>query len=329
MRNKRNDVVTPDFRETVENLNPHLLRLDTLRTLQVNLGNKCNQTCVHCHVQAGPAGTKIMSRQTMTRIIDFLENHRGLIVDMTGGCPELNPDFKFFIEKICDLTSHLTARTNLTVFFEQGLDWVPQWYSKHKVALIASLPCYTESNVDKQRGSGVFEKSIAALKKLNKLGYGVDEQFELDLVYNPGGNFLPSPQEKLEADYRKQLSENHGVKFSKLFTITNAPIGRFRQYLESNGQLEQYLQLLAENFNPQAAEHIMCRNLISVDYRGILYNCDFNQALDLPIINDNRDVLTIEQLGDYLSAGFNIITAEHCFCCTAGAGSSCTGSLVS
>lgn len=194
--------------------------------------------------------------------------------------------------------------------------------------MIASLPCYTEENVNKQRGNGVFGKSIAALKMLNELGYGVDGQLELNLVYNPGGDFLPGPQEQLEADYKRELKEKYGLWFNKLFTMTNAPVGRFKQCLEADGRLEQYLQLLVENFNPDAAENIMCRNLVSVDYNGLVYNCDFNQALDLPIIYAAGASLKIEQLEDILSRGLEIITDEHCFCCTAGAGSSCTGSLV-
>ncbi len=321
--------MTSDFREMVESANPQILRLSKLQTLQVNLGNRCNQNCLHCHVQAGPRGQKIMSREVMLKVIDFLRKHSGLVVDITGGCPELNPDFRFFIDNTHELASRLIVRTNLTVFFEPGLDWVPAWYSEHKVVVAASLPCYTKQNVDNQRGRGVFKKSIAALKMLNELGYGSGGQLELNLVYNPGGDFLPAPQEQLEADYKKQLGGEYGVRFNNLFTITNAPIGRFRQYLESNGQLEQYQKLLMEKFNPDAAKNIMCRSLISIDYRGLLYNCDFNQALGLPVIDTTGQAVSVEQLEEVLSEDIEIITGEHCFCCTAGAGSSCTGSLVS
>ena len=311
-----------------ESISPQILRFDKLQTLQVNLGNRCNQSCAHCHVQAGPNGKKIMPKQVMFKIIDFLQKHPELVIDITGGCPELNPDFKFFLENICDLASTVMVRTNLTVFFEPGFEWVPKWYSDHKVVLIASLPCYTKQNVDKQRGSGVFEKSIAALKMLNQLGYGCNGQLQLNLIYNPGGDFLPGPQEQIEADYKKELDQKYSIKFNKLFTITNAPIGRFRQYLQANGQLEQYQRLLVEKFNPDSAKNIMCRTLVSVDYRGVLYNCDFNQALGLPIIDSTGNVATIDKLQSVLSEGLDIITDEHCFCCTAGAGSSCTGSLV-
>ena len=264
----------------------------------------------------------------MEKIISFLQNHPGLCVDLTGGCPELNPDFKFFVENIHEFASPLMVRTNLTVFFEPGLEWIPRWYQEHKVVVISSLPCYTPVNVDKQRGEGVFEKSVKALKLLNNLSYGSDKGPKLNLVYNPGGDFLPGPQEQLEADYKRELNNKYGVMFNNLFTIINAPIGRFRQHLEANGRLKQYLQMLAENFNTKAAENIMCRNLVSIDYRGMLYNCDFNQALGLPIIDATGNNLSIEQLDDILAEGIEIITGEHCFCCTAGAGSSCTGSLI-
>jgi len=317
-----------DFENTIANIDRQLLQFKELQTLQVNLGNRCNLSCAHCHVQAGPDGQKIMSREVMNDIIVFLQKHEGLIADVTGGCPELNPEFKFFIDSICEFASRVIVRTNLTVFFEPGLDWIAQWYSRRGVTLIASLPSYIKEIVDKQRGEGVFEKSIAALKMLNELGYGRQERLELNLVYNPGAEFLPGPQEQLEADYKRELDEKYGIRFNKLFCITNAPIGRFKQYLKAKGCLERYLQLLVDNFNPDVAGNIMCRSLISVDYRGILYNCDFNQALGLAITDTNGIAATIEQLGDILSGDIEIITAEHCFCCTAGMGSSCTGSLV-
>jgi radical SAM/Cys-rich protein len=196
------------------------------------------------------------------------------------------------------------------------------------VVLIASLPCYTEQNVYKQRGRGVFEKSLTALRTLNGLGYGTNEELELNLVYNPGNGFLPGPQEKLEADYKRELKAKFGISFNRLMAITNAPIGRFRQYLEANGQLQQYLEMLVEKFNAGATDSIMCRSLVSVDYKGVLYNCDFNQALGLPIIDSTGTPVTIERLDEAIANGLEIITGEHCFCCTAGAGSSCTGTLV-
>ncbi len=317
-----------DFRERIKKIDPKLVNVETIKTLQANLGNRCNQKCAHCHVQAGPDGKKIMSKKVMTKIFDFLKKHKGTIVDITGGCPELNPDFKFFMENVSDLASKIMVRTNLTVFLEPGMDWIPKWYAQHKIILVASLPCYTGENVDQQRGKGVFEKSIKALKILNSLGYGKKDDLQINLVYNPVADFLPAGQQQLQDDYKTHLSQKYGVCFNNLFTITNAPIGRFRQYLKANGQLKQYQQLLIENFNPEAAKNIMCRNLVSVDYRGLIYNCDFNQALGLDIFNNEGKNITIENTDDILAENLEIITGDHCFCCTAGTGSSCTGSLV-
>ncbi len=317
-----------DFRRELENIDPRLLSLDRLETLQVNLGNMCNQRCAHCHVQAGPDGKKIMSKDVMEQIIDFLRNRPHLSVDVTGGCPELNPDFKFFIAGAGEAASNLMVRTNVTVFFEPDMDWVPKWYSEKRVTLMVSLPCYTAENVDDQRGPGAFKKSIAALKMLNKLGYGMNDQLQINLVYNPGGGFLPGRQDKLESDYKKELYDNYGIHFNNLLTITNAPIGRFKRFLEANGQLEQYQRLLLENFNSEAAQNIMCRKLVSVGHDGMVYNCDFNQALGLSVTDTSGRPVSIESLPKALAEGIELITGDHCFCCTAGAGSSCTGSLV-
>lgn len=316
-----------NFTEAINNTDDNLLRLKKLQTLQVNLGNRCNLQCKHCHVQAGPNGKNIMSKEVMNQIIAFVRTHGELAVDMTGGCPELNPDFKYFIDSIYRHAEKTMIRTNLSVFFEPGLDWVPQWYADHKIVVIASLPCYTKENVNGQRGNGVFDKSIEAIKILNALGYGKETDLEFNLVYNPGGEFLPGDQQQLKADYKQHLLDDFGVTFDKLFTITNAPIGRFRQYLDANGILDSYLKLLEDNFNPASVENIMCRSLVSIDYRGIVYNCDFNQALDLPLIDIVGKIVTIENLDHVLADGIDIITDRHCFCCTAGAGSSCTGSL--
>jgi radical SAM/Cys-rich protein len=316
-----------DFSTTIAQANLGLLKLDELKILQTNLGNMCNQSCAHCHVQGGPGGKKIMPKSVMRKIIEFLKTHTDLMVDITGGCPELNPNFRFFVESISQLGSPMMVRTNLTVFFEEGLEWVPTWYRDNNVVLIASLPCHTAENVDTQRGKGVFEKSIKAIKLLNGLGYGRNGKLDLHLVYNPGGDWLPGSQAQLEADYKKHLSAEYGVTFNRLFVMTNAPIGRFKKYLESNGTVQRYLHLLADNFNPAAAAKIMCRNLISVDYQGIIYNCDFNQALGLTIIDSTGNTATIDNLENILTGDLGIITGPHCFCCTAGAGSSCTGAL--
>ncbi len=317
-----------DFTDAVKQTTSNVLSLDKLKTLQINLGNLCNQRCLHCHFEAGLDGNKIMSQKVMHDIIVFVNQYPIETIDLTGGCPELNPNFKFLIEKIRPLCARVMVRTNLTVLFEKGLEWLPAWYRDNKVVLVGSLPCYTQENVDKQRGSNVFKKSIRAIQMLNSVGYGSDSNLELNLVYNPGGDFLPGSQQQLETDYKRNLFDNFGIRFNHLFTIVNAPIGRFRKYLEANGTLEKYMELLYSNFNPEAVERIMCRTLISVDYRGILYNCDFNQALEMPVRDKWGRPVSISDIDDILTGGTQIITGPHCYCCTAGAGSSCTGETV-
>lgn len=316
-----------DFKDRINRTNKDLLKINKLSTLQVNLGNMCNQSCAHCHVAAGPGGKQMMGIDVMGRIINFLSHHQGLIIDITGGCPELNPDYLYFLEGVRSEVLQMMVRTNLTVFEDPGLEWCSKWYSAHGVTVIGSLPCYTKENVDKQRGEGVFRKSIRGIRLLNELGYGVDDRLQLNLVYNPGEDFLPGPQEQLEADYKRELDSRYGVRFNSLYTITNAPIGRFKKFLESNGKLQEYIQLLSEHFNPDVAEKIMCRNLLSVDYLGRLYNCDFNQALGIGLRNFQGKELTIDDLEQMLDGDIQIATGEHCFCCTAGAGSSCMGTL--
>lgn len=315
-----------DIKERIRGLDPNFLCSRKIETLQVNLGNMCNQHCTHCHVSASSAGSKIMSKEVIREVVDFLKNQEGLVLDITGGSPELHPNFRFFIEKTRKLTPRLIVRTNLTVFFEKGMDWIPNWYRDHRVVLIASLPCYTRENVDKQRGKGVFEKSVKALRKLNELGYG--ECLELNLVHNPGGDFLPAHQRELETEYRRQLLKNHGVIFDNLFTLTNAPLGRFKDYLRANGRFDLYIRLLAENFNPDTASNIMCQILISVDWQGTLYNCDFNLAAGLPIRDTAGKTLEIDRVQEAISGRYETVLAEHCYSCTAGLGSSCTGILM-
>ncbi len=315
-----------DFRDRLQSVAPEFLCFDRLATLQVNLGNVCNQSCQHGHIGGSPAGDRVMRRGVMEGIINFLGGQQGITLDITGGCPELHPDFRFFVEEARRLTPRLMVRTNLTVLLEEGKGWIPQWYRDNGVVVIASMPCYTKENVDRQRGEGVFQKSIAALRRLNRLGYG--DSLELDLVYNPGGDFLPGSQRELEMDYKRELSQGYGVKFHSLFTLTNTPLGRFRRSLEAGDRLEQYTRLLADSFNPDAARSIMCRTLISVDWQGILYNCDFNLAAGLPITDGSGEALGIDDIRDAVQGGREIVMAEHCYSCTAGAGSSCTGVLV-
>jgi radical SAM/Cys-rich protein len=317
--------MTQTFSDRLKNVNPEFLAFDFLRTLQVNLGDLCTMACAHCHVSASPAGKKNMARGVAEKIVAVLRQNPGITLDMTGGCPEINPQFRYLVEATDPLSLSRIVRSNLTVVTEPGMEWLADFYRQHRLTVFGSLPCYSAENVEKQRGAGVFDKSIAALKKLNSLGYGTE--LELNLVYNPGGPFLPGPQRDLEAAYRKELSENFGILFSNLYTITNAPIGRFRDYLEKKGAYEKYLTLLADRFNPEIAGAIMCRTMVSVDWQGHLYNCDFNQVLGLPVRGRDGRALTIEDPAEAARTGTRLELGQHCYCCTAGEGSSCTGSL--
>lgn len=313
------------FKERLKKINPVYIKFDTLQTLQVNLGNLCNLSCTHCHVGASPQGKQVMSREVMTAIIGFLSRQPGITLDITGGCPELNPYFPFLIEATDGFSPRRIVRSNLTIVTEPGMERLPEFYQRHGLVIIASLPCYMEENVDRQRGEGVYANSIAALRRLNEVGYG--ETLELNLVYNPGGDFVPGSQKELEAAYKKELLERCGIRFNNLYTITNAPIGRFREYLEAKGAYERYLNLLATSFNPDAAGSIMCRTLVSVDWKGFLYNCDFNQASGLPITGEDGGILKIDDLEEAARSGNELFLSQHCYCCTAGEGSSCTGAL--
>ncbi len=314
------------FAERLKEINPVYVTFDTLQTLQVNLGNLCNLACRHCHVGGSPQGKNVMNREVMANIVRFLSRQGGVTLDITGGCPEMNPHFPFLIDATGGLSSRRIVRSNLAVMTEPGMKWLPGFYKRHGLVITASLPCYLEENVDRQRGEGVYFRSIAALKALNAVGYG--ETLELNLVYNPGGDFVPGSQNGLEAAYKKELRERHGIRFNRLYTITNAPIGRFRDYLEAKGTFERYMSLLAGSFNPDAAGNIMCRTLVSVDWQGFLYNCDFNQVTGLPITGRNGRALRVDDLEEASRSGNELLLAQHCYCCTAGEGSSCTGSLV-
>jgi radical SAM/Cys-rich protein len=313
------------FKERLKALNPIYIKFDTLQTLQINLGNLCNLSCSHCHVGASPRGKRVMGQEVMAKIAGFLDQKPGLILDITGGCPELNPHFRFLVEATAGLSPRRVVRSNLTVMTEPGMKWLPEFYREHELVITASLPCYLEENVDRQRGTGVYDRSIAVLKRLNALGYG--QKLELNLVYNPGGDFIPGSQKELEAAYKAEMFERHGITFNHLYTITNAPIGRFREYLEAQGAFERYLNLLATSFNPEAAGNIMCRSLVSVDWKGFLYNCDFNQAIGLPINGEDGRLLKIDDLEEAARTGNELFLAQHCYSCTAGEGSSCFGAL--
>lgn len=313
------------FKERIQDINPIYSRLDSLQTLQLNLGNRCNLRCAHCHVEASPSGSRIMGRGIMEKVISFLRKNEGMTLDITGGCPEMNPHFRFLIEGTDGLSIRRMVRSNLVIFNEKGMDWLPSFFLRHQLVVIASLPCYLEKNVDRQRGKGVFEQSIKALRILNDLGYG--DSLELHLVYNPGGAFLPDAQERLESAYKEYLHTEYGIMFNKLYTISNAPIGRFKAYLEEKGDYETYLDLLTTKFNPETLPHLMCRTMVSVDWQGILYNCDFNQAIGLPIKTSENHILRIDDLESVAEKGCELSLRRHCYCCTAGEGSSCTGAL--
>ncbi len=262
-----------------------VLRHARTEILQVNVGKLCNLTCVHCHVNAGPKRKEIMTRETIERIIDWLAKTDIRIVDFTGGAPEMIPDFRHFVEQVKALqpSRHVIDRCNLTILLEPGYEDLPDFLARHRVEIIASMPCYTPDNVNAQRGEGVFDESIAALQLLNSLGYGIEPQLPLHLVYNPVREFLPPVQAELEADYKRELKEHFGIVFNKLYTITNLPIGRFAAYLRHNNKLDEYMELLISAFNPVTIDGLMCRNTISVGWRGEVYDCDFNQQLDMHV----------------------------------------------
>lgn len=297
-----------------------------MSTLQLNLGKHCNQACNHCHVGAGPDRTEIMSKEVIDRALELIKSDRRIqTVDITGGAPELNPHFKYLVSSALALGKQVIDRCNLTVLFEPGQEETAQFLADHQVVVIASMPCYLEQNVNAQRGARVYEKSVRALKMLGDLGYGKPGSgLELHLVFNPGGMGLPPEQSVLEADYKHYLKSNFGIEFNQLLTITNMPIKRFKQQLEQSGKLTAYERLLADRFNPAAAERIMCRDLVSVSWDGRLYDCDFNQALGMSIAS-GKSIWDIESLCEIEE---EIAFGNHCYGCTAGSGSSCKGALV-
>jgi radical SAM/Cys-rich protein len=297
-----------------------------LETLQVNLGYKCNQSCVHCHVNAGPTRTEMMSRDTLSDVLVFLQVSKMKILDVTGGAPELHPHFRELVTRARELGVHVIDRCNLTILEEPGQEDLAAFVAQHEVEITASLPCYTEELVDRQRGKGVYDKSIKGLKTLNDLGYGFPGSgLVLNLVYNPQGPSLPPAQDGLEADYKRVLGERFGVVFNRLFTLANMPIQRFGSTLISKGQFNEYMALLHGAHRAENLEAVMCRTLISVDWQGYVYDCDFNQMLDLPLAGLPKTQLS-QLIGRDL-AGKPIAVRDHCYGCTAGQGSSCGGAL--
>jgi radical SAM/Cys-rich protein len=298
---------------------------ESVNTLQVNLGSVCNQSCIHCHQAAGPARSEAMSLETAERIIDYFGKNEIEVLELTGGAPEMNPNFRFLVDKACRLGRHVVVRSNLTVMLEEGLEDMPYFMADRKVELVASLPCYLESNVDTQRGVGVYQKSIKVLKILNGLGYGdVCSGLTLNLAYNPGGAFLPGEQSQLEKAYRQNLFDMHGIVFNQLYTLTNMPLGRFKKTLRENGGFDCYLRELEESANMDLLNNAMCRNLISVGWDGRVYDCDFNLSLDL-MLGDKDERLWRRKLDEIIDT--EIALADHCFGCIAGYGSSCNGKL--
>lgn len=310
-------------------LNQGDLRLERLPldTLQVNIGKLCNQACLHCHVEAGPKRTENMEGNTVDRILELIEGTQTIrTVDVTGGAPELNPHFKRFAQEVRSRGIEFIDRCNLTVLFEKGQEDTARFLRDQGIRVIASLPCYSKDNVDKQRGNGVFNKSIRALQLLNELGYGrSDTGLTLDLVYNPVGAYLPPDQKELESDYKEELKDLFGIEFNQLFTITNMPIKRFLRDLERSGKLEEYMTLLLNSFNSLAATGVMCRSLVSIGWDGEIYDCDFNQMLEIPVGWKKKTIWEINSLHELEKEP--IAFADHCYGCTAGAGSSCGGAL--
>lgn len=300
----------------------------TLETLQVNLGYLCNLSCTHCHVNAGPRRTELMDRETIDVVLAYLDGRDIQLLDVTGGSPEMNPHFKYLVTKAREMGVSVMDRCNPTILLEPGYEDYAEFLADQQVIVTASLPCYAEQNVDQQRGKGVYQESVTALQLLNNLGYGKqDSGLILNLVYNPGGAFLPPPQDQLEQDYRQELMERHGIEFSQLFALANMPISRFGSMLLSKGQFDEYLRLLKDNYLADNLSTVMCRSLISVDWQGFVYDCDFNQMLDLPLIATDKPKTHLRDLMEMDIKGCDIAVADHCFGCTAGQGSSCGGAL--
>ena len=294
--------------------------------LQVNLGKMCNQTCKHCHVDAGPDRKEIMSRETMEQCLSVLRNSNIQTVDLTGGAPEMNPHFRWFVEELSALKKHIIVRCNLTIILaNKKYHDLPEFFKEHQVEVVSSLPHFTALRTDRQRGDGVFSKSIEALQKLNAVGYGIDGSgLILNLVYNPTGAILPSDQKGLEAEFKQRLKAEFNIDFNALFSITNMPISRYLEFLIESGNLESYMEKLVDAFNPMAVQNVMCRNTISVGWDGALYDCDFNQMLELPV---NAAKANLRDFDEHALGLRSILVDDHCYGCTAGAGSSCGGEI--
>lgn len=310
---------------------PEIKRAE-LHTLQVNLGYKCNLSCTHCHVAAGPNRTEMMDRKTVDTILQFIDAQDIQTLDLTGGAPEMNDEFRYLVAEARKRNVTVIDRCNLTILLEPGYEDMAQFLADNNVEIVASLPCYSEENVDKQRGKGVYDGSVEALQLLNQLGYGIEGSgLVLNLVYNPGGAFLPPPQQQLELDYKRELFDRFKIEFNQLFSITNMPISRFGSVLLSKGEFNNYMGLLKDAYLEQNLDSVMCRNLISIDWQGYVYDCDFNQMLEMPLVQPSLKIASDRaHLSDLLQQnieGHPIVVANHCYGCTAGQGSSCGGAL--
>lgn len=317
------------FQQKLETIGMYPLRPTGINILQINMGKMCNQVCAHCHVDAGPDRKEIMTRDIMNYCIDVIKNNADITtVDLTGGAPEMNPDFIWFVEKMKEANPrvHIIVRCNLTIIVANKKYYgLPEFYKNHRLEVVSSLPFYTKDRTDRQRGNGVFENSIKALKMLNDVGYGMEgSDLVLNLVYNPAGAFLPPSQDALEKEYKQSLLKDFGIRFNNLFAITNLPISRYLDYLIKSGNYEKYMEKLVAAFNPAAAANVMCRNTVSVGWDGELYDCDFNQMLELKTETAHQHIssFNIKELN-----GRNIVINQHCYGCTAGAGSSCGGAV--
>ena len=306
-----------------------LIKRAKLETLQVNLGYKCNVSCMHCHVNAGPSRTEAMDKETIDLILKYIDQNTITSLDLTGGAPEMNPHFRYIVSEARKRGVEVIDRCNLTILLEPGYETLAQFLVEQQVTITASLPCYEEENVEKQRGKGVYAESIEALQMLNSCGYGIDKNLPLNLVFNPMGTDLPPPQQQLELDYKQQLQSQFGIEFNQLYTITNMPISRFGSVLMAHGEFDNYMDLLKDNFSVDNLSTVMCRNLISVDWQGFVYDCDFNQMLDMPLVAGGS-ISKKTHLSDLLQtdiSGNEVQIGDHCFGCTAGQGSSCSGAL--
>lgn len=314
----------PSFREKLEEIDLFPLKPTGIEIFQINVGYMCNMTCKHCHVDAGPDRKEIMTRETFEHCLDALRGTDIETVDLTGGAPEMNPHFRWFVEEVSKMSRRVIVRSNLTILTTRKYQDLPEFFAGHGVEVTCSLPFYSKSRTDRQRGKGTYDKSVVALKRLNEIGYGKeDTDLVLNLVYNPNGAFLPGSQQQLEKDFKRELKRKHDIEFNSLFTITNLPISRYLNFLLMSGNLEEYMETLISSFNPAAAEGVMCRDTISIGWDGTLYDCDFNQMLEM---ETNHGAPS--HIKDFNLEALNnreIMVNQHCFGCTAGAGSSCGG----